>query len=291
VISDIVTTKTGHEAQRLVQIGGLDLVILDVAMRTGMREGFDIVTTKTGHEAQRLVQIGGLDLVILDVAMRTGMDGFRLLAALRAVSQVPVVVLTGRSRDEDIIAGFENGADDYVVKPFNMQVLVNRVKAVLRRAGTGPARLQTGTHTYHIGSAIFDATACTVVGPTMTIRLTSTENRVLQLLLAHEGQAFSAERILEHLRGYNTSINASVIKSHIRHLREKIAQLPDSPQPIRTLPGLGYVAHQIDENGEARACVDGAQRAAGNAGVAGGVSGAPHPHPTALRLPFRALRP
>ncbi len=261
-----------------------DAYLTDLLCYALGREGFDVVAANTGREALRLVQTGETDLVILDITL-PDTDGFRLLAALRAVSQAPVVVLTDRARDEDVIAGFENGADDYVVKPFNMQVLTNRVKAVLRRSGAGARspHPQAGTHTYRIGSAVFDPATCDLVSPTMTIHLTLTEGRVLGFLLMHEGQAFSAERILEHIRGYNTSSSASVIKTHIRHLREKIALLPDKPQPIRTLPGLGYAAHQIDENGEARARAEGAQRAPGGAPA--------HFQPTALRIPFRAVRP
>ncbi len=259
-----------------------DAYLADLLCYALAREGFDIAAANTGREALRLVQAEGTDLVILDVAM-PDMDGFRLLAALRAVSQAPVVVLTDRSRDEDVIAGFENGADDYVVKPFNMQVLVNRVKAVLRRTGARPAQPQSGAHTYRVGSAVFDPAAYDLLSPTMTVHLTPTEGRVLGLLLMHEGQAFSAERILEHIRGYNTSSSASVIKTHIRHLREKIALLPDRPQPIRTLPGLGYAAHQIDENGETLAQADSTQRAPGGAPA--------HLQPAALRIPFRAIRP
>ncbi len=259
-----------------------DAYLTDLLCYALGREGFDVAAANTGREALRVVQTGETDLVILDVTL-PDTDGFRLLAALRAVSQAPVVVLTDRARDEDVIAGFENGADDYVVKPFNMQVLVNRVKAVLRRSGARPSQPQAGTHTYRIGSAVFDPATCDLVSPTMTIHLTLTEGRVLGFLLTREGQAFSAERILERIRGYNTSSSASVIKTHIRHLREKIALLPDKPQPIRTLPGLGYAAYQIDENGEAQARAKGAQRAPGGAPA--------HLQPAALRIPFRAVRP
>ncbi len=229
-----------------------DTYLIDL-LRYGLtREGFDMVSIHTGREALRLLQRQGnrIDLVILETTL-PDMDGLHMLATLRTFSQAPVVVATARSRPEDIIAGFESGADDYVVKPFSMDVLVNRVKAVLRRTPTRSAPTRASAQHYRIGSAIFAAGTDDVVSPTMTIHLTPTESRVLRLLFAHEGQALPTEHILEHIRGHNSSGNIGVVKTYIRNLREKIGRLPGSPQPIRTLPGLGYVAYQTDENGDA----------------------------------------
>lgn len=225
-----------------------DAYLTDLLRYALSREGFEVATANTGREALRLAQGKGVDLVILDVNI-PDMNGFRVLAALRAFSQVPVVMLTGRSQDEDIVAGFGSGADDYVVKPFSMQVLLKRVSAVLRRTQTRTIQTTMPGQTYRIGSAVFDSEAHELVSPTVSLRLTPTEGRILHLLLMHEGQVLSAERIMEHIWGYNTNSSVSVIKTHIRHVREKICRLPDCPQPIRTLAGLGYTAHQIDESG------------------------------------------
>ncbi len=225
-----------------------DAYLTDLLRYALSREGFEVSTASSGREALRLVQSKGIDLVILDVNI-PDMNGFRVLAALRTFSQAPVVMLTARSQDEDIVAAFSSGADDYVVKPFSMQVLIKRVSAVLRRTQTRPLQTTMPGQSYRIGSALFDSEAHEIVSPVVSVRLTPTEGRILHLLLMHEGQVFSAERIMEHIWGYNTNSNVGVIKTHIRHVREKICRLPDSPQPIRTLAGLGYMAHQIDENG------------------------------------------
>ena len=202
-------------------------------LRYGLaREGFDVVTAGTGREGLRLVRTEPIDLVILDVTI-PDMNGFTVLAALRAFSAVPVIMLTARSLDEDVIAGLEGGADDYVVKPFSMQVLATRVKAVLHRAVTQPTE---------VAGALFHADTHELTAPDGTrVRLTPTESRILQVLVTHAGQVLSGERIKDRIWCYNSESDVNVIKTHVRHLREKLAQLPGNPHPIRTIPGVGYV--------------------------------------------------
>ncbi len=232
-------------------------------------EGFEIVTTDKGREALRLVRAEHVDLVILDVNI-PDMNGFKVLAALRSFSQVPVIMLTARAQDEDVMAGFAGGADDYVAKPFSMQVLATRAKAVLRRTAAGVAApssptIGSGTRgdaggAYAVAGATLDAETNELVmgngdeagspgSPGGRVRLTPTESRILQLLLAHEGQVLSAERIMERIWGYNSDSDVNVIKTHVRHLREKIQQLPGGPRPIRTLPGVGYVLSMSGDTG------------------------------------------
>ncbi len=251
------------------------------------REGFEIVTTDSGREGLRLAQADRFDLVILDVNI-PDMNGFKVLAALRAFSQLPVIMLTARAQDEDVIAGFGQGADDYVAKPFSMQVLVTRVKAVLRRAAAprATAPLTAGVEgrstgkgrLYAVAGATLDAeTNELVTGPGqgasvheasgVRVRLTPTESRILQLLLAHEGQVLSAERIMERIRVHNSDSDVNVIKTHMRHLREKIQQLPGSPRPIRTLPGVGYM---LDGTGATVAEVEDNEQAWGRSPSLGG---------------------
>ena len=226
-----------------------DQYLTDLLRYALAREGFEVRMAHTGRDALRLIRSESLDLIILDVNI-PDMNGFKVLSSLRTFSQIPVVMLTARSQDEDIIAGFGQGADDYVAKPFSVQVLINRIKAVLRRAKPQPEQLPTGSATYQIQGAVFDAELNEIVGHDVRVRLTPTESRILHLLFLHEGQVLSAERIMERIWGYDSESDVNVIKTHIRHLREKISSLPESPQPLRTLPGVGYVINQTDEHGQ-----------------------------------------
>ena len=215
-------------------------------LRYGLtREGFTVVTTGTGREGLRLARTEPVDLALLDVTI-PDMNGFQVLAALRTLTTIPVIMLTARAQDEDILAGFERGADDYVAKPFSMQVLAMRVKAVLRRAAARPAEAAVAGgaagQLYQVAGALLDIETHELTAPNGTrARLTPTESRILQLLVAPEGQVLSGERIMERIWGYNSESDINVIKTHIRHLRAKLAQLPGNPYPIHTLPGVGYV--------------------------------------------------
>ena len=199
-----------------------DQYLTDLLRYALAREGFEVRMAHTGRDALRLIRSESLDLIILDVNI-PDMNGFKVLSSLRAFSQIPVVMLTARSQDEDIIAGFGQGADDYVAKPFSVQVLINRIKAVLRRAKPQPEQLPAGSSTYQIQGAVFDAELNEIVGQDVRVRLTPTESRILHLLFLHEGQVLSAERIMERIWGYDSESDVNVIKTHIRHLQEKIS--------------------------------------------------------------------
>jgi len=221
-------------------------------LRYGLtRADFDVVTADSGRDGLRLARTERVDLIILDVNI-PDMNGFKVLAALRTFATIPVIMLTARAQDEDIIAGFGQGADDYVAKPFSMQVLVTRVKAVLRRAEARTTEVAEtpNEQTYSVGGSLLDADTHELTAPDGThVRLTPTESRILQLLISHEGQVLSGERIMERIWGYNSDSDVNVIKTHVRHLREKIVKLPNKPQPIRTIPGVGYVLDRTGEGG------------------------------------------
>src|SRR5579875_3791422 len=155
------------------------------------REGFDVLVAPTGYEAMRIVRESRPSLVILD--LDTPNTGLQAIHALHALARAPVVVLSTRGRDEDVIAGFDGGADDYVAKPFNMQVFVTRVKAVLRRANLAmQAHAQEQENAagriYRIHEAVFDPLLNRIVDGVTYINLTPTQSRILQLLFLHEGQ-------------------------------------------------------------------------------------------------------
>jgi two-component system alkaline phosphatase synthesis response regulator PhoP len=149
-------------------------------------------------------------------------------------------MLTARQTDQDVIGGFGNGADDYITKPFNMQILAYRVRAVLRRARSEPSASDVPAPTYRLGSGVYSVAENQIVGTRRRVRLTRTEGKILLLLLANQGQILGAERILERVWGYDAESHVSVIKTHIRHVRTKIAAAIGDEQVIRTVQGMGY---------------------------------------------------
>jgi len=208
------------------------------------RDGFDIAIVDTGREAVSRVHALKPALVILDANLRD-VDGFSILATLRAATTVPVIVLTARATDDDVLTGFRLGADDYVTKPFNMQILVARVRAVLRHGHTGARQvvIEPATGPLHdLGGAIFDSAKNELRAPGVRLALTPTESRILEFLLAHRGRALTPERILEHARwGQESLSDVRVIRTHMYHLRAKLGRLPGAPPHIRTVSGAGYI--------------------------------------------------
>jgi two-component system alkaline phosphatase synthesis response regulator PhoP len=214
-----------------------DQHLVDLLRYAFEREGFAVQTAHTARDAMGLLRARLPDLVILDVNM-PGMNGLQILSWLRTFSRIPVVLLTGRGREDDIIAGLGLGADDYVVKPCSVEVLTNRVKAVLRR--TRPHARPVATAGYRIHGALFTPARQEIVGNDVYIKLTPTESRILHLLLLHEGRALSVAYILRHIQRYDAASQPSVVKTHIRNLRTKLGRLSQGAQPIRTVRGVGY---------------------------------------------------
>ena len=202
------------------------------------REGFDVIVVSRGSEAVRLLRGQKFDLVVLD-ANNPDLNGSKVLAALHAFSTAPIAVLDARLYE---------GAD--VERVANPEALAVWVKTALKRAATPPesraASIQGGAGVYHVAGARFDPEANELMGRDgARVRLTRTESQILELLLAHEGLAVSTDRIWRHIWGVNSGSDVNVVKTHVRHLREKIAQLPGAPSPIRTLPGYGYLAPAV----------------------------------------------
>lgn len=209
------------------------------------RDGFSVQVAATGRDALRLLHTAPIDLCVLDVTL-PDIDGFTVLSALRRFSPVPVIMLTGRVNEADIVAGYQHGADDYVVKPFSSQVLSARIKAVLRR-GAKPRWMATVTAPYRLAEAVFDPQRREIVGPERVITLTARESRILHLLAHHAGHALSAQQIVEQLWDDDHEVQSSVVKTHIAHLRKKMSRLATTAHALQTVPGGGYRLHTVEE--------------------------------------------
>jgi DNA-binding response OmpR family regulator len=172
--------------------------------------------------------------LILDINM-PGISGFQVCEVVRRKSRVPVMMLTVRGEEEDLVQALELGADDYLNKPFSPRTLLARVKALLRRAGiesrapinVGRLNLDVLEHTLQIGAR-------------PVIRLTKLELRLLQSLLANAGRTVSSDRLLDHVWGHRGAGDRQLLKQLVHRVRQKIERDPSNPEILETVPVAGY---------------------------------------------------
>lgn len=207
-----------------------------VAMALGIN-GFEVVQAATGRAALDAVTARRPDLIVLDV-MLPDLDGFEVARRLRlhegAGTRVPIIFLTARDTTKDKVEGLRLGGDDYVTKPFSVEELVERVKAVLRRAtGGGP-----GEHRVSFADLSIDEDTRDVWRGGELVELTPTEYKLLHYLLVNARRVLTRQQILEHVWEYTFTGNASVLETYISYLRAKIDHV--EPALIHTVRGVGY---------------------------------------------------
>ena len=202
-------------------------------------EGFLILQASNGLEALRLAEKTPPDLVILDLTL-PGIDGLEVCRRIRAVSAVPILMLTARAEDVEKLEGFNAGADDYLTKPFNPRELVARVQAIMRRLGAlnVPAMVFDGD--LHYGDITIHSNTRQVERNGGLVGLTTKEYDLLYFLAAHPRQVFTREQLLEHVWDYDNYGEDSTVTVHIRRLREKVEHDPSRPRHLRTVWGIGY---------------------------------------------------
>jgi len=198
------------------------------------RDGYRVLTTYDGIEALRLAGESHPDLIVLDL-MLPGLDGLQVCQALRAESDVPIIMLTARTTDEDKLTGLGLGADDYVTKPFSPKELAARVRAVLRRlpGERGPAEIRLGELTMDLGR--HEASLSN-----RSLNLTPIEFKLLVVLAKEPGIVFSRARLIDKALGYDFEGFDRTIDVHILNLRRKLEPDPNHPRYIKTVYGAGY---------------------------------------------------
>jgi DNA-binding response OmpR family regulator len=192
--------------------------------------GFQVLEAADGQEALELLHTEKIDCLVTDIMMPR-MDGRQLVMNLRAFSQIPVLYLSAKSEEYDIIDGFDLGADDYMTKPFSGGELVARVKNLLRRC-TRHADLT-------LRGLSLDPAAKEVQVNGNTVHLTPKEFDILELLLRHPGQVFTNDQIYEAV-WKEEAVTTETVAVHVRRLREKIEENPRKPQYIQVVWGVGY---------------------------------------------------
>jgi len=198
-------------------------------------QDFEVETASDGREAMDALKIAIPDLILLDIMM-PNMDGYQFITQLRKTSDVPVIMITAKAAEADLIHGFDLGADDYITKPFRMRELLVRMRAVLRRV----AVQSTADPVLTIGDISLDRTRHEVTHAGAPVDLTPLEFQILETLMSSPGQVIKrvdlAIRLME--KGYTGS--ESTLKIHIRNLRLKLDDNLDQPKYIETVFGIGY---------------------------------------------------
>ena len=206
------------------------------------RDGHTVLTASNGNDGLRVAQESAPDLVVLDL-MLPGKGGLEVCRELRKESDVPIVMLTARVEEEDRVAGFELGADDYVTKPFSPRELAARIRAVLRRTAqdredNSPARL-----TYR-EITLDTQRRTTSVGQT-SLNLTPTEYRLLAMFLREPGRTFTRDEIINRVFGYDFDGFDRTVDSHVSGLRRKLDAAAKDRRYIQTVYGVGYRLNDV----------------------------------------------
>lgn len=202
---------------------------------------YQVMVANSGTEGLHLARRHRPDLLVLDVIM-PGTDGYQVCRQVRGdpmLKQVPILFLTAKSKDEDKIEGFRAGGDDYLAKPFNMQELQLRIKAILRR--TTRLRIDESDGQISIGDVVLDTRTFKVTTPIGTNLLTNVQFDLLYHLMSNAGEVFTSQQLLQDVWDYPRDTGSpELVRAHIKNLRDKIEPEPRRPAYIRTVQGHGY---------------------------------------------------
>ncbi|MFF7211029.1 response regulator [Streptomyces sp. NPDC008238] len=212
----------------------------DPSVREGVelglrRRGHEVRTAATGEAGLTAVAEFRPDLLLLDL-MLPGMNGVQVCRQVRETSQLPIIMLTARGDDFDVVVGLEAGADDYIVKPARTEVIEARIRAVLRRIEVPAGRSAVEQH----GDLAVDRAGLGVAKSGRRLALAPSELKLLLFLSAAPEQVFSRQQLLEHVWEHSYHADARLVDACVRRLRNKIEDVPGSPRYIQTLRGFGY---------------------------------------------------
>lgn len=217
-----------------------DRRVTSLLQRTLRFAGYSVTLAHDGAAALQIVQSVTPDLVLLDI-MLPGMDGLRVCRSVRSMAPTPILMLTARDDIADRVKGLDAGADDYLVKPFALDELLARVRAVLRRTAlsqTEPA--QSTPAIMNFAGLTLDCGAHVIRRGTLTTFLSTTELRLLQLFMLHPGQVLSRDLLMDRVWGCDFMGESNVLEVYVRYLRVKTEQ-EGLPRLIHTVRGTGYV--------------------------------------------------
>lgn len=199
-------------------------------------DGYEVICGSNGLEAVALTKAHAPDLIILDVMMPE-MDGLTACSHIREFSDVPIILLTAKAEDMDKLIGFDQGADDYITKPFNILELKARIRALLRRSAS---KTKEETERLTIGSITLDLDGRNAYRSGTLVDLTAKEFDVIEFLMKNANRVYSREALLDTIWVYEYRSDIRTVDVHIRRLREKLEENPADPKYIMTKWGVGY---------------------------------------------------
>lgn len=203
--------------------------------------GYETLAASSGKQALEIVALEQPDLVILDIMLLGSMDGFQVARQIREFSDVPIIMLTIKSKNADLLRGFEAGVDDFISKPFNSQELLARLRAILKR--TYGAAAATVESEIQCGALRIDLMRRAVTIYDHEVHLTPTEYNVLYELARHPNQVLLHEQVLSSVWGPEYRGEVDYLRSYIHCLRKKLESDPSNPKMILSTPGVGYMLY------------------------------------------------
>jgi len=215
-----------------------DIAILKVLQRSLMFEGYQVDTAEDGETALTCMQVHHPDVVILDLLL-PGMDGIEVCRRIRVADKVPILILTARESVKDRVIGLDAGADDYLVKPFELEELLARVRALLRRS------IPEKVAELSFFDLILNPSTRQAIRNQRRINLSAKEYDLLELFLQHPRQVLSREVIFDRLWGYDFGGESNVLDVYVRYLRKKL-EISGEKKLIHTVRGVGYVLRETD---------------------------------------------
>lgn len=221
-------------AQRVLVVDDEKLIVKGIRFSLE-QDGMEVDCAYDGEEALRLAGENTYDIILLDV-MLPKMTGFEVCQQIRGFSNVPIIMLTAKGDDMDKILGLDNGADDYITKPFNILEVKARIKAIMRRMGAKEKKAKTVEY----GELNLDCESRRVYIAGREMNLTAKEFDVLELLVLNPNKVYSRENLLKLVWGADYPGDVRTVDVHIRRLREKIETNPSEPKYVHTKWGVGY---------------------------------------------------
>lgn len=212
------------------------------------KEGYQILKAYNGREALKVVKENEIHLILLDIMMPE-LDGLSVANMIRATKSIPIIMLSAKSEDYDKIEGLNQGADDYITKPFNPLELIARVNSQIRRytsLGSIAEQEKRTNNIYHSGGLVINDDTKEITVDGKEVKLTPTEYNILKFLTKNKGIVYSIEQIYENVWEDEAYGAENIIAVHIRHIREKIEINPRDPKYLKVIWGIGYKIEKLD---------------------------------------------